>query len=620
MWDSIPDEKITEIKERASIVEVVSDFVSLKKSGKNYLGLCPFHSERTPSFTVNEEKGIFHCFGCGTGGTIFNFLMRASHLSFPEAVRQVAKRYGIIIPTRELSEEEKRRRSLKARLFEINEMAAQYYHQLLVSLKEGEEGRKYLAKRGISEETIREHRLGFATASWDSLALFLASKEVPLKLAEGLGLIIARKEGAAPGGRPSFYDRFRHRVIFPIINEAGRVSGFGGRIIDDSPAGDNQASPKYMNSPESPIYSKGQMLYGLNLARGAIREKGMALIVEGYMDLLSLHQEGIRNVVASLGTALTSAQVSLLGRYTQEVVLIFDADESGKKATQRSLEIFLKEGVSAKVISLPTGFDPDRFIRQEKRAGFERILNNALPVLEYILGQALRRQATDTVEGKVRVAREVIPALNCLKDPLEQDLYVELVASRLGLKESQIRAQLKGRKTAVNEGGKTSPRTPPGPAHERLLLQLMLMRSQVIPKVEEAVGKEGFSDPRHQKLAGELLTLWETKKKIDVQEFLGRSEDEELKDLVSELLLAEERVMDEERMLRDCLRKMKLSQIHREIQLVDEEIRQRSRQAKEDPWGATGLKELLKRKQRLIVEQKKWMGDSAVGHQPNVGQ
>ncbi|MBI5969322.1 MAG: DNA primase [Deltaproteobacteria bacterium] len=620
MGDSIPAEKITEIKERASIVEVVSDFVSLKKSGKNYLGLCPFHSERTPSFTVNEEKGIFHCFGCGAGGTIFNFLMRASHLSFPEAVREVAKRYGILIPRRELSEEEKRRRSLKARLFEINEMAAEYYHQLLGSPKEGEEGRKYLAKRGISEETIREHRLGFAPPSWDSLALFLRNKEVPLKLAEGLGLIIARKEGTAPGGRPSFYDRFRHRVIFPIINEAGRVSGFGGRIIDDSAADGNQASPKYLNSPESPIYSKGQMLYGLNLAKGAIREKGVTLIVEGYMDLLSLHQEGIRNVVASLGTALTSAQVSLLGRYTREVVLIFDADESGKKATQRSLEIFLKEGVSAKVISLPTGFDPDSFIRQEKRAGFERILSTALPVLEYILEQALRRQTTDTVEGKVRVAREVIPALNCLKDPLERDLYVELVASRLGLKESQIRAQLKGRKTAANEGGKTSPRTPRGPAHERLLLQLMLMRSQVIPKVEEAVGKEGFSDPRHQKLAHELMALWETKKKIDVQEFLSRSEDEDLKDLLSELLLAEESVMDEERMLRDGLRKMKLSQIHHEIQLVDEEIRQRSRQAKEDPWGGTGLKELLKRKQRLIVEQKKWLGDSAVGHQPNVGQ
>jgi DNA primase len=620
MRDSISEGKIAEIKERARIVEVISDYVSLKKSGKNYLGLCPFHSERTPSFTVNEEKGIFHCFGCGAGGNIFNFLMRANHLNFPEAVKELAKRYGVALPKRELSEEEKRRRSLKARLFEINEMAAEYYHQLLVSQKEGEEGRRYLVKRGISEEIIAEHRLGFAPAAWDSLALFLQDKGVPSNLAEDLGLIIPRKEGMATGGRPSFYDRFRRRVIFPIINEGGQVSGFGGRTIDNATASSGQVPPKYMNSPESPIYSKGQMLYGLNVAKGSIREQGRALIVEGYMDLLSLHQEGIRNVVASLGTALTPAQVSLLGRYTREAVLVFDADESGKKATQRSLELFLQEGVSARVVSLPSGFDPDSFIRQEKRAGFERVLAHALPVVEYILEQAMRRHATETVEGKVRAVRELIPSLNRLKDPIEQNLYIDRVASRLGLKESQIRAQLRGRMAQADEAGTPPQRTSRGPAHERLLLQLMLMRHQVIPAVQEVMGKEGFSDPRHKKLAGELMTLWEGEKKLDVQELFRRVGDDQVKDLISELLLAEESVIDADRMLQDCLRKVKLSRIHQDIQHVDEEIRQRSQQGKESPSGAPGLKELLKRKQRLIAEQKKWVDDSAVGHRPNAGQ
>jgi len=620
MRDNIPEEKITEIRERASIVEVISDFVSLKKSGKNYLGLCPFHSERTPSFTVNEEKGIFHCFGCGAGGNIFNFLMRATHLNFPEAVKELAKRYGITIPQRELSEEEKRRRSLKARLFEVNEVAAEFYHRVLLTQKDGEEGRQYLAKRGLSEPIIAEHRLGFAPAAWDSLALFLQGKGAPLNLAQDLGLIIPRKEGSGAGSRPSFYDRFRCRVIFPILNVGGRVSGFGGRIIESATTDGTQPSPKYMNSPESPIYSKGLMLYGLNVAKGPIREQGMALIVEGYMDLLSLYQEGIRNVVASLGTALTAAQVSLLGRYTREAVLVFDADEGGQKATQRSLELFLQEGISARVVSLPGGFDPDSFIRQERMAGFQRILHEALPVVEYILEQAMRRHGTQSVEAKVRAVRELIPALNRLQDPLEQSLYVERVASRLGLKESQIRVQLRAKGTPAEEAVKAPPRAPRGPAHERLLLQLMLLRNQVIPEVQEVVRPDGFSDPRHKKLAQELMALWETEKKVNVQELLSRVGDEDLKALISELLLDEESVIDADRMLRDCLRKVKISRVRQEIQHVDEEIRQRTREGQEGSAGASGLKELLKRKQRLIVEQKKWVDDSGVGDRPDARQ
>jgi DNA primase len=310
----------------------------------------------------------------------------------------------------------------------------------------------------------------------------------------------------------------------------------------------------------------------------------------------------------------------MLRRYTQEAMLVFDADESGRKATQRSLELFLQEGFSARVVSLPGGFDPDSFIRQEKKAGFEKALTDALPLMEYILEQATRRFSTETIEGKVRVVRELIPALNRLRDPLEQNLYIERVASRLGLKESQIRAKLRGREEPTPEAGKIPQRAPRGPAHERLLLQLMLMRGQPIPAVEEELGREGFSDPRHQKLAGELRTLWETEKKVNVQELLCRVGDEDLKDLISELLLQEESVIEADRMLRDCLRKLKLSRVRQEIQHVDEEIRQRSQQEKEGPAFAAGLKELLKRKQRLLVEQKKWVDDSAMRRWPNSGQ
>jgi len=610
MKDIIPEEKINEIRGKASIVEVISDFVSLKKSGKNFLGLCPFHSERTPSFTVNEEKGIFHCFGCGAGGNIFNFLMRTNQLSFPEAVKTLAKKYDVALPTRELTEEEKRRQGLRAKLFDMNEVAAQHYHQILVSRKEGEEGRGYLAKRGISEEIIQEHRLGFAPDAWDSLVIFFQSKGLPLNLAETAGLIIPRKEGSGFGGRPGYFDRFRRRVIFPIINEGGRVQGFGGRIVAEENGDSGMPSPKYMNSPESPIYSKGLTLYGLNAAKGFIREKGTALIVEGYMDLLSLYQAGFRNVVASLGTALTSAQLSLLGRYTREALLIFDADEGGQKATQRSLDLFLQEGISARVVCLPAGSDPDSYIHQEKGVKFEQILSEALPLVEYLFQQALLRHDARTVEGKVRVVRELIPALNRLQDPLERNLYIERIALRLGLKESQIRDQFRGREVRQDEAGKVPQPAQRGPAHERVLLQVMLMNPSAIPRVKDVMGIGGFSDLRHQKLARKLTDLWEIGEKFAVQRVLSGAEEEDLRDLISELLLEEESVMDANRMLEDCLRKVRLFRLRQEIQQVDEEIRRRSRQNQEGPWGTQGLKELLKRKQRLILEQKKCIDDA----------
>jgi DNA primase len=610
MSDLIPEEKINEVRQRASIIEVISDFVSLKKTGKNHLGLCPFHSERTPSFTVNEEKGIFHCFGCGAGGNVFNFLMKASQMSFPEAVRAMAKRYGVILPTRELSEEEKRRRSLRGKLYEVNETAADYYHRTLTSLKEGEEGRQYFAQRGISEETIRVHRLGFAPAGWDSLVLFLQKNGTPLNLAETVGLILPRKEGTVPSGRPGFFDRFRRRVMFPIISEGGRVLGFGGRVIEEGKGEEELPPPKYMNSPESPIYRKGQTLYGLNAAKGFIREKGNALIVEGYMDLLSLYQAGFRNGVASLGTALTSSQLQLLGRYAREAFLIFDADESGEKATQRSLDLFLQEGISVRVVTLPTGYDPDNLIRREKAGRFEQALAGALPLMEYLFQQALRRHGPDSVEGKVRIVREMVPALSRLPDPLERNLYIERIALRLGLKESQVRDQFRGGERVEGETEKLPSAAHRGPTHERVLLQLMILDPAVIFRVKESMGKEGFSDLRHQKLACKLLELGEGREEIDIQEFLSKAEEEDLRDLVSELLLEEESVVDPDRMLEDCLRKVKLSRIRKEIQRVDEEIRERSREKRNEPWGVPGLKELLMRKQRLLLEQKRWVGET----------
>lgn len=609
MKEFIAEEKIKEIRERASILEVVSDFVSLKKSGKNYLGLCPFHAERTPSFTVNEEKGIFHCFGCGAGGNVFNFLMRLNNLSFPEAVKTLAQRYGISLPIRELSAAEKLRRSLQENLFAINELVCKFYHRLLTSEKEGEEGRNYLAKRGISSEIIQLYRLGFAPATWDSLVSFLKEQGIALNYAQSLGLIIPRQEGKDAGEETGYYDRFRSRIIFPIFTVGGKVCGFGGRIIFNSSSEADQQVPKYINSPESPIYRKGHVLYGLNIAQKAIREKGRALIVEGYMDLLSLFQEGFRNVVASLGTALTSAQVNLLSRYTAEAILIFDADEGGQKATQRSLELFLQAGISVRIASLPPGFDPDSFIRQEKRRGLEEVIHKALPLMEYLLGEAIRRHGIATIEGKVRVLRELIPAWQQLKDPLEQNLYVELIANKLGLKESQIRSQLKAR-TKVEAIVAESLPISSGPAHEKVLLQLMLSKSSLLPEIERLLREERFENPRFQKLAQDILHFWKNQKKFEIHEFLNQLEDDDVRDLVSELLLTEESITEPERMLYDCWRRFCLHRLQKEIKRVDEEIRHRIQEGKRMTADVSGMKELFLRKQRLLQEQKKWVKDS----------
>jgi DNA primase len=306
-------------------------------------------------------------------------------------------------------------------------------------------------------------------------------------------------------------------------------------------------------------------------------------------------------------------------RYAREIILVFDADEGGKKATQRSLELFLQEEVSARIVSLPGGYDPDSFIRKEKGGSFEKILADAPPLVEFLFDQALRNHRPDSVEGKVRIVRDMIPALSRLRDPLERNLYIERIALRLGLKESQIRDQFRSQEPTPAGPEKSSPPARQGPAHERVLLQLMLLDPSAIPRVREVVGKEGFSDLRNQKLALKLLDLKERDQTIDPQRFLSGEEEEDLKDLVSELLLGEESLLDPERMLEDCLREVKLSRIRQEIQQVDEEIHQRSRQEKDAPWNVPGLKELLKRKQRLILEKRRWSGGPAESVPPQGG-
>lgn len=342
----IPDDKVADVRNAANVVDVISEYIDLKRTGKNFLGLCPFHAEKKPSFTVNEEKQIFHCFGCGQGGNVLTFVMLYHNLNFPEAVRFLANKYGIEISTRDMAPDQKRQLKQKEMLFDINQEAAAYFKAMLLESPLGGLARAYLKKREMTPQVIDRFCLGYAPGGWRNLVRHFSRKGISLKGAEKAGLIIPKREG--------YYDRFRDRIIFPIVDIHQRVVGFGGRSLDES-------LPKYLNSPETPVYHKSQTLYGLDAAKQTCRQAGCAFVVEGYFDVLALNCHGIHNAVATLGTALSREHIRILRGYAAQVNVVFDSDEAGIKAAERSLPLFVEEKVDARVMRLPEGKDPDSY-------------------------------------------------------------------------------------------------------------------------------------------------------------------------------------------------------------------------------------------------------------------
>lgn len=468
----IPDDKIREVRERASILEVVSDYVSLRKSGANYQGLCPFHGEKTPSFNVNPARGIFHCFGCGVGGNAITFVAKMEGLSFPEAVKFLAKRVGVEIEDRPVSATEKRRQDEREELYGVVEMAVGLYREALERSEEGGVARRYLEGRGVDKATAEAYRLGFAPDRWDYLTRHLQHRSVSLDLAEKLGLV-RRRDG---GG---FYDTFRNRLLFTITDIHGRAIGFGGRVLDDS-------LPKYINSPESPIYHKSDVLFGVSLAKGTMREAGNAIVVEGYFDHLALYQAGVKNVVATCGTALTEGHIKLLKRYAGKVYTLFDADNAGRKATLRAMDLCLDAGFPAHVVELTAGEDPDSFIRKEGADAFSARLEKARPVLDYFFRQLVRDGETGTVDGKVKVIEELTPRLAKVTNAIERELYVREIARVLGVDVRSLARKIGGSTVPVatrDSRNATQARRQHGASPEEMLLSLMGRYSEVAERV-----------------------------------------------------------------------------------------------------------------------------------------
>ncbi|MBU4074519.1 MAG: DNA primase, partial [Proteobacteria bacterium] len=410
MKGSIPEDKIEEIRRRADIVSLIGGYVTLRKAGKNFLGLCPFHREKTPSFTVSPEKQMFYCFGCSEGGDAVSFLMKLNQLTFPEAVRHLAGKAGVVIPERTVSHEEKERRTLREQIRQTNEIAAGFFADALRS-PAGEGAREYLRKRGIGEEAVSTFRLGLAPDGWRHLLDFLGKKGISPQLAEKAGLIVPRAGQQDRG----YYDRFRGRLMIPIEDVDGHVIAFGGRVM-------GAGEPKYVNSPESAVYTKGNNLYGLARTREAIRERGFAILIEGYFDLISLWNAGITNVAATLGTALTRSQIDLIRRYTTHVAAVFDSDEAGRKALARSLELFLAGNIHARAVILPDGYDPDDFVRTRGREEMEGLVTRALPMVDYYIEEILGGRGT--LEEDRDKLREAVSFICRIEDAIARNLFV----------------------------------------------------------------------------------------------------------------------------------------------------------------------------------------------------
>jgi len=568
---------------------VVSDYVSLKKAGKNHKGLCPFHSEKTPSFMVNEEKQIFHCFGCGEGGDVFSFLMKVAHLSFPQAIEELAKRYGVNLPSKEFSPAQKKEMVKREALFQINQIASEYFHDLLTVRREGGEARRYLSQREIKEEIVKEYRLGYSLDRWDGLVQHLREKKVSLELAWELGLIFPKK-------KEGWYDAFRGRIIFPIFDLHQRVVGFGGRII-------REGEPKYYNSPESSIYHKGEILYGLQVAKRYIPSKDCVIIAEGYFDLLTLHQCGLKYSVATLGTALTTQHIRTLKRYTKNLVAVFDADPAGIQASLRSLPLFLEDEVSGKTVLLPKGEDPDSFLRKGKAEELERGVAEAVPLIDFFFERLMKTYDPKSIDGKVKIAEEGVALVSKIPGGIRKDFYLRTLAERLDLKESLLHEMARPsskRGTKVEEELKRPSVEKSLPKSEEMMVRLMIHHPEWMGVISREEILQEFESPQLRKMAEHLMTLYQKKGRLDISEALGSIE-EGLRGKLREFSLEESGLegTDQEKVLRDCIQKIRKKKLKRD----ESDLLKRIKEAEKEK-GEKGLEALLLQRQELARRER----------------
>lgn len=560
----IPPETVNEIIQRADIVEVVSKYLTLKKTGKNFVGLCPFHSEDTPSFSVAPDKQIFYCFGCQKGGNVLQFIMEMESITLPEAAEKLAEQVGVTIPQQKLSPIEAARNAQKHDLLHIHELAADFFVRNLPQAP----AVAYIKKRGISLDSLTGFRLGYAPGDdWEALYKYLSAKGFSDSILEESGLV----SRSAKTGR--YYDKFHGRLMFPICDYRGQVVAFGGRVI-------GEGEPKYLNSPQSPIYNKSQHLYALPIAAAAIRQNDQAVVMEGYMDVLTAHQYGVGNAVASLGTAFTEAQARLLKRYTTNVLLCYDSDEAGAKAAQRGLEVLREQGFTVRIIRLPGEKDPDDFLRKNGYEGWQLLLKkHTSDALEYLLQIALEKYGGNTATQKAQITSELMPAIAKTKSQVERESFIKILAHRLGVSTETVYADLRKSGLKIAPPQKESPlriqsiRSAIVSDPSMLLLRLMLEDSDIFSQVLEELGEDFCQREEEKQL---ILMVKNIQAEYDwhaaslLHRFSG--ENEGLRQFVLKLLQIDLPPLAFDELANEYIQAFKIRELQKRIKKLNEEI------------------------------------------------
>jgi DNA primase len=586
----IPEQTIEEVKNRTDIVEVVGEFVSLKRRGKNYVGLCPFHQEKTPSFSVNTQMQIYHCFGCKAGGNAFKFLMEMEKVSFPEAVRKLAERAGVVVPAYEKEEA-----GPNDILYQANELAQEFFHRILLETKQGERGRKYFTDRQIGTDLITAFKLGYAPNSWDDLLNWIQKKGIPPGAMEQAGLAVKKDAGG-------FYNRFRDRVMFPIFHHGGRVIAFGGRILEGDGA-------KYINSPETPIYRKSQVLYGLNFAKNAVRGQNAVVIVEGYMDFIRVFAGGIENVVASSGTAFTPEQARLLKRYAERAVIVYDADTAGQEATLRGLDVLLTEGIDVRLVSLSDDLDPDELIVAQGADALRQLVAGAQDVVSYQVDRFSKQLDLKSVDGRTRLVHRIIATVAKVQDRIKRDLLVKDLAERFGIAETEINRELARVVALPRRTPAGDPMQPPAaldpvpasvPRVELEILKLMFHNQDFVDLVHERMSAKEFTHPACQTLAETMFQKRKKHETVDLALLVPDIPAPLADELLADLVLDEQNT-DVTHMLKEDIAIIKKTRLDSEIKRIQSELQRTQTTGQEE--RTKGLFEkiqvLMKERERI---------------------
>ncbi|MGD2279117.1 MAG: DNA primase [Candidatus Omnitrophota bacterium] len=580
----IPQEIIDQVLDRLDIVEVISEYIQLKRAGRNFKANCPFHNEKTASFMVSPDKQIYHCFGCGEGGNAIGFVMKYENMDFPEAIKMLAAKAGVELP--KYREESGGAPSLASRLYEINKLAATFYQNHLRSDK-GKKAYEYLLKRGFEQDTLSEFRIGCAPDEWESFRKYCEGKKISVDLLRKAGLTIPSEKGKGD------YDRFRSRITFPIFNERGNIVAFGARVMDES-------LPKYINSPETVIYNKSNVLYGLNFSKRGIRDKGYAVIVEGYMDVVMPFQHGITNIVATSGTALTPGQIRMLKKYTNTAVMVFDADQAGEAASLRGLDILVENGMKVRLAALPKGEDPDSFVKEHGKEKFENELENAKDLFDYKLDLLIGKLGAEDIGG---IVDELLPTISKVENLVVQSDYLKKLAERLGVHEASLRYEMGKVKPDYSYHYASEAKVDLSSGNYRKsevhLLGLAISDKKILSTIKEKLGFNMFRDMNVRKILDIVDAFYQREEEISLGKLLSRIEKEDsLKRAVMQAVAKADITEDAERALRDCMVCVRREDRDEKLKVLTMQLK-KAQEARND----SQMKELLEQINKIHKEK-----------------